>query len=87
MEICENWNQLLKEWNCLISLQRQSTHQLFSFLFENEKRNEVDGVAALLPFAAYGWNEMESNKAKVGERARSESKRKSKVVFDLILIE
>ena len=34
-------------------MQLQSTLQLSSFLFENEKRSEVDGVAALLPFPQY----------------------------------
>ena len=34
---------------------------------------------ALRPFAAYGWNEMESNKAKVGERA---NKNKINFIFN-----
>ena len=31
MEICENWNQLLKEWNCLISLPSLIHFSLFLF--------------------------------------------------------
>ena len=31
MEICENWNQLLKEWNCLISLQPAISNSFNSF--------------------------------------------------------
>ena len=76
----------VKEWmnevNLLTasSINNTKSNSIFS-LWEWEKLIWLVCWGVWAPFAAYGWNEMESNKAKVGERARNEAKWKTLVFW------
>ena len=75
MEICENWNQLLKEWNCLISLPSLIHFSLFLFTpalpnGPDEEKKRIDGLWA--PFAAFE-RAGELNKAKEDRPAPTKS--------------